>query len=431
MFRDSFKWILIALAVACCLTGVFLGVRFAPADKPPVEAEPPRPSLSPAADLPNATPASIETPAPTATPEPQTAEEWAEIYLQSMPIEDKLGQLVMFGFSGTQSVSDAFSDLMERYHVGNAILYGANIKNTNGDGGFTQCQKLTNNVRSHIAQVVPPLIAIDVEGGSVVRFRWRPSLSSARTLGRRDDTQKAYEQFLLIGTRLIDVGINLDLAPVLDVSEDPMKTILQTRIISSDEAVASRIGAAMIEGLHAGGCLSAAKHFPGHGGTTADSHTGTPIVKRSAEDLAAYDLVPFAAAIDAGVDAIMTAHILYPALDETDAASTSHAIITGLLREQMGFSGIVISDDFRMNGLLRQYDAGEAAVRFVLAGGDLIICGADSDLQAAIMAGLHDAYRAGRLTEARIDESVRRILQKKLAVTDWDAETAARALLLP
>jgi len=271
------------------------------------------------------------------------------------------------------------------------------------------------------------LIGIDVEGGSVVRFRWSDQPVSARSLGRRRDPDYAAEQFETIGEKLVSVGINLDLAPVLDVSENPMDTFLETRIISEDATITAAIGSAIIEGLHEGGCLSAAKHFPGHGGTTEDSHDTTPVVDKTEEELDAYDLVPFRAAVEAGVDAIMTAHILYPALDPDDIATMSDEIITGLLRDQMGFDGIVISDDFRMEGLTNRYDVSEAAAQFVLAGGDLILCGAEHDKQIAIMDGLYAAVDDGRLTEERINESVRRILLKKIDVTGWDVVSAAQS----
>lgn len=181
----------------------------------------------------------------------------------------------------------------------------------------------------------------------------------------------------------------------------------------------SDIGAAIIAGLHDAGCLSAAKHFPGHGGTSADSHATTPVVDKSADELFEYDLVPFAAAVEAGVDVVLVAHIRYPALDPENIASLSPAIIGGLLREELGFDGIVMSDDFRMGGLTSQCPAGEAAVRFLLAGGDLILCGPRHDLQREIMDALLAAAADGTLSEARIDESVLRIVQKKMQVTGW------------
>ena len=423
MFGDAFKRILLALFVLALLGGAALGVLVALPKNEPVSTQ--------AVNMPDAvsseSPATAAeaTPEPSATPEsvPVTPEEWVARYLATMSTEEKLGQLVMFGFTGTSDVTQTFRDLWEPYQVGNAVLYGSNIKSDNSDGGFDLCSTLTKKIDERITTSIPPLIAIDVEGGSVVRFRWRPQPVSARSLGRRRDVDYAFEQFQTIGEKLASVGINVDLAPVLDVSENPMDTFLETRIISEDASITAAIGAAVVDGLQAGGCLSAAKHFPGHGGTLEDSHAVTPQVDKTAEEIASYDLVPFESAISSGVDAIMVAHVFYPALDATDIASMSQPIITGLLREKMGYNGLVISDDFRMEGLTQRYEIADAAVRFLLAGGDIIMCGAQSEKQQAILEGLTAAAADGRLSTQRIDESVTRILLKKLSLGSWDIQT--------
>lgn len=424
MFGDAFKKILLALIALALLCGAALGILFALRGEIPRNTEAvnmPEPATTAAP-----TDRTIDTPEPVATPEPEpvTAEEWVERYLATMGTQEKLGQLVMFGFTGTSDVTETFRDIWTPYYVGNAVLYGSNIKSDNSDGGFALCADLTEKIGERVGTTVPPLIAIDVEGGSVVRFRWKPQPVSARSLGRRRDADYAFEQFQTIGEKLVSVGINVDLAPVLDVSENPMDTFLETRIISEDASIAAAIGSSAIDGLQAGGCLSAAKHFPGHGGTIEDSHAVTPLVDKTAEELASYDLVPFESAVTSGVDAMMIAHVLYPALDETDIASMSQPIITELLRERMGFSGLVISDDFRMEGLTLRYEIGDAAVRFLLAGGDIIMCGAQSDKQLAIMEALTAAAADGRLSAERIDESVTRILLKKLSLGSWDIQTA-------
>lgn len=434
MFGNAFKKIFMILFVLALLLGLGAGVYFGviPALRYDVWRVEPDEQVS-SADTPAATTTPLATEAataePTATPElaPATAEEWVERYMTTMSTQEKLGQLVMFGFSGTTEVQEPFRSIWNSYSVGNAILYGSNVKSSNSDGGFGQTTKLTEKIAGTVNKEIPPLIGIDVEGGSVVRFRWSPQPVSARSLGRRRDTDYAMQQFQTIGAKLIDVGINLDLAPVLDVSENPMDTFLETRIISEDASITAAIGSAVIDGLHAGGCLSCAKHFPGHGGTNEDSHAVTPVVDKTLEELQSYDLVPFVSAISSGVDAIMISHVLYPALDSTDIASMSKPIMTDLLRDQMGFEGLIISDDFRMDGLTTRYEVGDAAVRFILAGGDVIICGAVSEKQQLIVEALNAAAADGRLTQDRIDESVKRVLLQKLALGDWDIEGAVAA----
>ena len=426
MFGDLFKKILLILAVVALMAGAALGVWLGlPHIKIEFQRATPTPTVTP---MPDATPTPSIAPTVTPTPEslPQTTEEWVDAYMAEMSMKEKLGQMVMFGFSGTSDFTSTYKQVVQTYHVGNLILFGSNIKRTNSDGGFALCKKLTDMVKGRLMTDIPPLIAIDVEGGSVTRFNWDSQPVSARSLGRRRDADYAFEQFAAIGEQLVAVGINLNLAPVLDVSENPMDTFLETRIISEDATITAAIGASIIEGLHSVNCLSAAKHFPGHGGTTEDSHDTTPVIERTVEELENYDLLPFYAAIESGVDAIMMAHVLYPALDETDIASMSEQIITGLLRGQMGYDGLVLSDDFRMDGLTNLYSVEDAAVRFILAGGDIIICGADVDRQTAIMESLQTAVENGQLSEERIDESVRRILIKKAEMCGWDVEAAVQ-----
>ncbi len=423
MLKESLKWMFLTLLVAALLMGgIFAAVRLSASERPQVQNEPtPTPEATATAATPG--PTSTPSPTPSSTPLPETADDLLRVYVSDMTTEEKVGQLALFGFSGTTSPNSTFSGLLEQYQIGNIILYGANIASEDGDGGFDRCARLVEACKSRMHTEIAPLVAIDVEGGNVVRFRWDSWPASARSLGRSGDTEYAEQQFAYIGGRLVASGVNVNLAPVLDVAEDPMRTFLETRIISADARIAADIGAAIIRGLHDAGCLSTAKHFPGHGGTTADSHDTTPVVNRTSQELATYDLIPFMEAVNKGVDAILVAHILYPALDEADIASMSRPIITGLLREQLGFSeGIVVSDDFRMTGLTSRYDVGEAAVQFILAGGDLIMCGAQHDKQEAIMEALLAAAEDGSLSQTRINESVFRILKKKLIATEFTLE---------
>jgi len=421
MLKESLKWMFLTLAVAALLIGGVVGLVSA-ISAPAAAFEPSStPTLSPSpAPTPSASPTPVtNTPQPSETPEPTTPADPISAYIANMTVEEKLGQLVVFGFSGTTRPDNEFCKMLAETPIGNFALYGTNIDRDASDGGFRSAKKLVSALYDAVSTEIEPLVSIDVEGGDVIRFDWEETMYSPRTLGKRNDTELAYNQFETVGAKLAQTGIRMDLAPVLDVSEDPMDTFLKTRIISSDEEIVSSIGAAIIDGLHAGGCLATAKHFPGHGGTTADSHAGTPTVNFSRAALKEYDLVPFQAAIDAGVDVMLVAHIRYPALDEDNVATLSPAIMTTLLREEMGFDGIIMSDDFRMSGLTKQASPAEAAVRFLLAGGDLILCGPNHEEQRKIWNALVDAAKDGTLTAERIDQSVYRILEKKLLVTDW------------
>lgn len=408
--------LLIALCLLGCVRDTDAPVVLVPSPEAPHTAVP----TAAATDTPAPTEAITEEPtaAPTPTPEP-TAEDRLRAYIAAMPVEDKIGQLCMFGFSGTKTISSEFKTILQTYRIGNVILYGQNIARTNSDGGFTQCRALSDSVREASRSEIPLLISTDVEGGSVTRFKWKKTLLSARSLGTKNDPERAEEQFLYIAEGLLRAGINTNLAPCLDICVEPEDSFLGKRIISADKDVAGRIGLACIDGLHEGGCLSIVKHFPGHGATNTDSHDATPVVKKSLDALSLYELSPFAQALSAA-DGVMVAHISYPKIDDEHIASQSEVFITEILRGSFHFDGIVMSDDFRMAGLRKQTSLKDAAVQFIRAGGDLILCGANHSYQKQILEGLYEAVERGALTEERLNESVYRILSAKIRVTGWD-----------
>jgi beta-N-acetylhexosaminidase len=409
--------LLIALLLAGCA---------AEPDAPIAAASPDAATPSPVPETPSPVPTEPPTEAPTPeptpapTPEPtQSPEDRLLAYVDGMSDAEKIGQLCMFGFSGTETISAEFRKILREYHIGSVILYGQkNVDRTRKDGGFALCRGLTDSVRAANESEIPLLISTDVEGGSVTRFRWKKSLLSAQTLGKKNDEDLAREQFRYIGEGLLGVGINVDLAPCLDVAKAPSETFLKKRIISSDRDVASRIGVACIEGLHEGGVLSIVKHFPGHGATNADSHDKTPVVDKSYDSLRMYELVPFAEAVG-HADGVMVAHILYPSVDDEHIASQSEVFITEILRGELGFEGFVMSDDFRMAGLRTQVSPKNGAVQFILAGGDLILCGANHTYQRQILEGLTEAVANGTISRERLNESVYRILSAKMK-TGWD-----------
>lgn len=366
--------------------------------------------------MPEATviPTEAPTPVPTRSPEERLYD-----YINGMSTEEKIGQLCMFGFSGTKEISTDFKKILQEYRIGSVMLYGQNVVRTNSDGGFSQCRRLTDSVKNASKSGIPLLIGLDVEGGRVTRFRWKTTLKSAQTLGSKNSESLAYEQFQLIGEGLTDAGVNVNLAPCLDVAKEPGKTFLGNRIISSDAETVSNIGLACVEGLHDGGCLSIVKHFPGHGATNEDSHRITPVVKKSYASLQSYDLVPFSHVLEEA-DGVLVAHISYPEIDGAHIASQSEIFITEILRGELGFEGVVMSDDFRMDGLRKQASLQKSAVQFILAGGDLILCGANHSYQREILKGLYAAVEDGTIGEARLNESVYRILTAKINATGWD-----------
>lgn len=377
-----------------------------PAASVPSPSPTPRPT---AAETPTAT---LEpTPVPTPTPNPIRA------LAEELTDRELIGQLVMIGVlcpeadgvTDPRRITQAYQEFITQYQVGNIMLFGWNIQ------GFDDCTALTELLQSLRPQEnIPMGIGLDVEGGAVRRFSWSPRLLSAQELGELDDPQTAYDQFARIGRSLADAGVTLDFAPVLDIAPDPDATFLGSRMFGSDPSSVSRLAAEAIRGLHAGGCAAVGKHFPGHGNTATDSHEALPVIQESREELERYALIPFQSAIEAGVDAMLVGHLSFPALDGENIASVSPVIITGLLREDMGFDGVVVSDDMRMQGLTSQMSVGEGAVRFLEAGGDLVLIGKGMDNQKAVFTALYQALEEGRLTRERLLESVVRVLRMKL-----------------
>lgn len=357
-------------------------------------------------DAPTARPTDAPTPEPTEEP----VESKLLRYIDGMTVEEKIGELIMFGCAGKTEPTEEFIAFLNEHPVGGLFIGTENIDKNDGTGGFDSVKALIAAIEESCPSDTGRLYSVDVEGGTVVRFGWEPAIKAPYYTKSADE---AYEAFTRIGEKLTDTGISIDLAPVFDIAEDPLSTFLGTRIISSDLLEAASIGGAMIDGLHAGGCIACAKHFPGHGATTEDSHDHTPVVNKTAEELRAYDIAAFRAAIDAGVDMVMVAHLLVPAFDEADIASTSRPIITGILREELGFDGVVITDAIGMGGLVSRYTCGEAAVKFILAGGDIVLCGNDPAAENAIIDALYAAAEAGEISEERLDESVSRVLLLK------------------
>jgi beta-N-acetylhexosaminidase len=389
------------------------GETSAPAPVTPAPVSTPEPTAAP---TPEPTPESTPQPtiAPTPVPTPEEPQDPIERLIASMSDRELIGQMVMIGFSGQSDMDDDTISLMQEYDVGNVILFGWNT-NT-----FAQTKKLTERIRSHNATDIPLTIGIDIEGGSVTRFKgqWKPFISSAKKLGEANDPERVFEQYKRIGEKLREIGVNIDLAPVMDIAPHPSATFLGNRLFGSDPDRVAPLIREAVKGLHAGGCAAMGKHFPGHGNTAADSHHTLPVLDATRDEMEAYELVPFQAGVDEGLDAMLVAHLSYPHVDADYITSVSPTVITGILRDEMGFDGVVFSDDMRMKGIRDRYPVGEAAVMHILAGGDVVLIGMHYKLQSAVLDGLYQAVQDGRLTRGRLEESVRRIFRMKQAYNE-------------
>lgn len=307
--------------------------------------------------------------------------------------------------------------------LGGVLLFSRNLPSKSGEDAAEHAAKLVAALRADSGQVV---IAIDEEGGRVTRIQaWTGSSWPGNgALGMVDDPALTGAVAGDIGAWLASVGITLDYAPVVDIASDLANPVIGLRSFGHDPALVARHTAAWVNGLQDAGVAACAKHFPGHGGTSIDSHHDLPTVAADRALLDARELVPFRAAITAGVQAIMCGHLQLPALDPQFPASMSQAILTGLLRTEMGFTGLIVTDAIEMRAVADRWPAPEIAVRALEAGADLICVGTsspDGSSVAELRAGIVQAVRDGRLAEERLAEAATRV--QTLAA--WHA-TAAR-----
>ncbi len=287
--------------------------------------------------------------------------------------------------------------------LGGVVLYAWNVESRG------QIASLTGALRAERADV---LVAIDEEGGDVTRLEATTGSSypGSAALGVVDDVALTEAVAKAMGSDLATAGVNLDLAPVADVSSNPSNPIIGIRSFGSEPELVARHVAAFVRGLQQSGVAACAKHFPGHGDTEADSHLELPTIHVDRETLALRELVPFRAAIDAGTRSIMTAHIVVPAFDG-GPATTSRAILTGLLREELGFDGVVMTDALEMRAISATVGVEEGAVRALAAGADAFCLGHDlaDESVSSIVATVVDAVRSGRLEESRLAEAAGRV----------------------
>lgn len=342
----------------------------------------------------------------------------------SLRLEAKAAQMCMIDIPGHEMTPEVRAHLGG--HAWNGVILFA--KNVDRRG---QVVALVNAI--HEASEIAPLISVDQEGGLVDRFRFEEmSLSpGCMNLGAGGEPEATFRAHRIMGRELRDLGIHVDFAPDLDVNVNADNPIIGVRSFGEDPALVAEHGRAAIRGLREGGVAPTAKHFPGHGDTAMDSHIGLPSLPHSRERLEAVELLPFRAAVEEGVEAIMTAHVTFPALDPREGlpATLSRPVLTGLLREEMGYDGLIVTDSMAMKAVADNFGLEEAAVQSVEAGADLILALGPFPDQVRTVQALVEAVRSGRLAESRLDESLRRIFELKRRhaqlpseVPTWDVE---------
>ena len=327
--------------------------------------------------------------------------------MSRLALRRQIGRLLVAGFHG-QQIPVEIRSLAREFGLGGVILFARNI------GEPEQLADLCFEA-ARCPPELPAWVSVDQEGGRVARLKapfteWPPMA----TLGRSGDVALAERFARALAAELQAVGITLDYAPVLDVHTNPKNPVIGDRALAENAADVASLGSAIVRGLQGEGVAASGNHFPGHGDTATDSHLELPLVEHTPERLRDVELVPFKAAIESGVAAIMTAHVLAPALDETRPATLSRPVLTGLLRDELGFEGVILSDDLEMKAIANHYSVPEAAVLAIEAGCDgLLMCSGDYDAQARGLEAVIHAVEQERVPYARVEDALARHLRAK------------------
>ncbi|WP_411257302.1 glycoside hydrolase family 3 N-terminal domain-containing protein [Neobacillus niacini] len=341
--------------------------------------------------------------------------------IKNMTMEEKVGQMLMPDFrtwkgQNVTVMNDEIAHLVKDYHLGGVILFRENTVTAD------QTTKLVSAYQD-AAEKYGLLVSIDQEGGIVTRLQSGTDFPGNMALGAARSEEVAEKVGKAIGEELNALGINMNFGPVLDVNNNPDNPVIGVRSFSEDPELVADLGNAYIKGLHESDTAATAKHFPGHGDTAVDSHIGLQEVPHDIDRLKKVELYPFQKAMDAGIDAIMTAHVTFPKIDDTKAiskkdgseiavpATLSHKVLTGLMRDDMGFNGVIVTDAMNMGAISEHFGPVDAAIRAVKAGADILLMPVGIE---SVANGLYEAVNSGEISVDRLEQSVERVLTLKL-----------------
>lgn len=341
-----------------------------------------------------------------------------------MTPREKIGQLFMIGFMGT-SVQPDLASFIKEYKPGGVILFSRNLESVE------QIVELTNDLQ-RCSPTSPLLISIDQEGGRVSRLpRGFTIFPPCELLGRCNSSELVYAAASTTAKELRAVGINMNMAPVLDVNSNPDNPVIGDRAFGPTPDIVGELGLVSAAGLQDNMVVACGKHFPGHGDTSVDSHKELPVVEASRERLNAIELPPFRQATAAGIASMMTAHVLFKALDNRHPATLSYTVITHLLREEIGYDGLVLTDDLEMQAVADHYGSGEAAVRAIEAGCDVLLICKDRNREVEAFEAVEKALASGVIGMERLDQSWSRTQRvKKRFILPYRPATISEAKLV-
>lgn len=335
--------------------------------------------------------------------------------IEGMTIDEKIGQMIFAGVSGVEPNTET-EQLLHKYKVGGIIFNKKNMTNPSQTLAYVNYLKVNNSENK-----VPLFLGIDQEGGRVSKLPGElldtPTNSE---IGMTNDPSLSYQLGSVFGKLVRTYGFNMNFAPVLDVNSNPDNPVIGDRSFGGSPNLVSEFGMEMMKGIQSEKIVSVIKHFPGHGDTSVDSHLELPVVNKSISELEKLELIPFRHAVNNGADMVMIAHLLLPKIDSNFPSSLSKVIITDLLRNEIGFNGVIITDDMTMEAITGNFEIGEAAVTSVKAGSDIIMVAHNYEKILEVISGLKKAIEDGGIQEERINESVTRILtlKEKYGITD-------------
>lgn len=327
-----------------------------------------------------------------------------------MSLEEKVGQIIHIGMSGKQVNATVIKEI-QKYRVGGVILFKANF------GTAERLKKLNADLQKLAIEAngIPLLISTDQEGGRVLRIGPDGTIQfpGAMTIGQAGVAQYAEDIGVVTGHELRELGVNLVLAPVLDVNNNPANPVINIRSFGSNSEIVTDMGIALARGLRKSLSIPTIKHFPGHGDTDTDSHLALPRINRGLEDLEKVELIPFRRAIADDAEIVMTAHILFDSLDKENPATLSKAIIGGLLREKLGFQGLVMTDAMEMHAISKRYTNRVSAKKAFAAGVDIVLLTSDGAIVTEMYNSLLAGFKSGELSVEQLDRSVERQIALK------------------
>ncbi|MGG7160017.1 beta-N-acetylhexosaminidase [Clostridium baratii] len=328
--------------------------------------------------------------------------------ISNMSLDEKIGQLVISGFYGT-TLDENILKLIKENKISGVILFNRNVKDSN------TLLSLNNSLKeSNKNNKLPLFISVDEEGGSVTRMpKDIKRLPTNKYIGSLNNKDLSYNVGEILGEQLSYFGFNMNFAPVLDINSNPNNPVIGDRSFGNNKDTVAILGTSTMKGIQSKNIISVVKHFPGHGDTSVDSHVNLPVVNYDINRLKSFEFVPFKTAIQNGADAIMVGHILLPKIDSKYPSSMSYEIVTNILRKDLGFNGLIVSDDMTMGAITENYSIEEASIKAINSGVDLLLVCQKYENTENVLKALKEAVLNGTISKERLDNALYNIISIK------------------